>query len=133
MPIAKKAASEQLRRLNGLNFRPMDDVAVTEITDTLAQVANSADDAGEIVRIWLRENVDYPKPAQLIDTARRMIEERKNKVNTQGCPKCDFTGYAPVTVAQPDTVLVYVSSVKPCDCALGRLRAKTWAENRGAA
>lgn len=133
MPIAKKLAAEQLRRCNGLNFRPMDDVSVTEITDTLAQVANSADDAGEIVGTWLRENVDYPKPSQLIEVARRMIEERKNKVRTQGCEACDYTGHRPVTVAQPGTSLPYVLGVRSCDCALGRLRAQKWAENRGAA
>ncbi len=132
MPIAKKAASEQLRRLNGLNFRPMDDVAVTEITDTLAQVANSSDDAAEVVSTWLRENVDYPKPSQLIETARRMIERRKSNGAPGGCSICSYTGHAPVTVAQSDTVLEYVRGVRFCDCALGLWRKQKWQE-RGAA
>lgn len=132
MPIAKKAAYEQLKRMNGLNFKPLEDAAIAEITGTLAQVANSSDDAEEIVSIWLRENVDYPKPAQLIETARRMVEIRRANGAPAGCAICAFTGYAPVAVAQPGTVLEYVRGVRFCDCSLGLWRRQKWQE-RGAA
>lgn len=133
MPIAKTAAIAQLKRMNGLNFKPMEDAAIAEITGTLAQVANSSDDAEEIVSIWLRENVDYPKPAQLIETARRMVENRRANGAPAGCEACQYTGYRPIEEAQAGTVLTHVRGVEFCACSRGQWRKQKWQENRGAA
>jgi hypothetical protein len=143
MPIAKKAAAEQIKRMNGLNFRPMDAEAVTEITDTLAQVAHSSDDAAEIVTAWLSntnpdENCQplgkrFPTPVELITLARKLVEHRRSNGAPAGCEACAYTGWRPIEKAQPNTVLTYVRGVRYCDCSLGIWRRQKQTENRGAA
>jgi len=121
MSADKKTVAEQMERLSGLNYWPIDNrTALKEIAAQLA-LARTDEIVIKIVSDWIAYYPDAPKPSdvhKLINAENlRVLSEQEKR--TAMCPVCNGIGFEIVT--RSDGRGGTVSGARGCICRGGEL------------
>jgi hypothetical protein len=94
MPVSPKFASDQIERFAAFPFFPDTEIAITDLTNALRDVARNEDHAQQICdRIVRTQTRRCPLPGEFYQVADAIGEEARARTTwTPGAPKCAKCG-----------------------------------------